>query len=139
MGISDNIKKYKTIEEFRAFEEAFPENGTFFNEVSEAEREKIGPLKKGQLYDVRPSDFLALEWLWVLFGEYENQECVLKISKATGEFFLASCNDGGHAPRFRIMKIDRTDIYEFNKVLIEMTENRSYQMWCGTASKADRF
>ncbi len=118
---------FSSLEAFRAFEELHPEQGLFFK-----------AMKIGKLYDVVPSHYLELDTIVLSFGEYEDDPLYLLWSSRTQEIFMGSVNDGGHATRFRAMRINRNDIYESAGTLLDWAENRSYNMWCCTATYVEK-
>lgn len=118
---------FSSIDAFRAFEESHPERGFFFK-----------GMKLGKLYDVAPSDYLELDTIVLSFGDYKDDPLYLLWSSGTQEIFMGSANQGGHVPRFRAMRIHRSDIYDFSGTLLDWAENRSYNMWCGTATYVEK-
>ncbi len=114
----NNTKEFISEKDFKEFDSNHIEKGTLYKEM-----EIDAP------FDLGINDFLNLEWIIISFGDYSDNKVALKFSKTTNEFFIGDMNDGGHAPKCRIIKILREDIYNSSKKLIEWTKNRSYNMW----------
>lgn len=114
----NQIKEFISEKEFKEFDLNHSENGNLYEEM-----ETDIP------FDVNISDFLKLEWIILSFGDYRDNEVALKFSKTTNQLFIGDMNDAGHAPKCRIIKINREDIYNCSAKIIQWTKNRSYNIW----------
>ena len=110
--------QFNNREDFEKFDIANPESGLEFGEV-----EFYIPI------DLSVKAFMDLQWVEVSFEPYNQNSLFLKFSSKTNELFIGDMNDGSHAPRCRIMRIPRQDIYSNSDKLIYWTENRAYKLW----------
>lgn len=118
-----DYKEFNIETEFQRFDKEHPEKG-----------ELIANMQYDKPYDYGINDFLKLEWIILSFGSFKNERVCIKYSETTGEIFLADMNDGGHATRCRLVKVERRKFYNNQEELIVWTVNRGAEFWKRTAN-----
>ena len=113
-----NNKEFHSIDEFKVFDTNYPEKGAL-----------IPKMVYDVPYDYNINEFLKLEWMILSFEQFENDQVSVKYSESTGEIFLADMNDGGHVPRCRLVKVNRSKFYNDQAEIIEWNINRGSKFW----------